>query len=144
MSLSILSFTSYLNSIHLTLKFTSNQSSKSLPFLDVNVVLNNGTIETDLYTKPTDKHQYLLHSSCHPHHTNELPPSVFSSDFDVSVLPTRPSHFVPTNLKHIPVTNADAIYISLTVNFNAFVPLHAQKHLHPKTFLLTNLAVFPL
>ena len=26
-------------------------------------------VETDLYTKPTDKHQYLLQSSCHPLHT---------------------------------------------------------------------------
>ena len=74
----LLSFTSYLNSIHPTLKFTSNHSSKSLPFLDVNVVHNNGTIETDLYTKPTDKHQYLLHSSCHPHHTKRaIPFSLF-------------------------------------------------------------------
>ena len=73
---------------------------------------------------------------------NELSPSVFSSDFKVSVLPTRPSYFVLTNLKHI-LTNADTIYLSLTVNFNAFAPLHAQKHSHPKTFLLTNLAVFP-
>ena len=26
-------------------------------------------IQTDLYTKPTDKHQHLLSSSCHPQHT---------------------------------------------------------------------------
>ena len=26
-------------------------------------------VETDLYTKPTDKHQYLLQSSCHPLYT---------------------------------------------------------------------------
>ena len=35
-----------------------------IPFLDVNVSLINGKITTDLYTKPTDKHQYLLQSSC--------------------------------------------------------------------------------
>ena len=28
-------------------------------------------IETDLFTKPTDKHQHLLSSSCHPQHTNK-------------------------------------------------------------------------
>ena len=33
------------------------------------VLLKDGLIETDLYTKPTDKHQYLLISSCHPTHT---------------------------------------------------------------------------
>ena len=35
------------------------------------VSLHNGIIETDLFTKPTDKHQHLLNSSCHPHHTKK-------------------------------------------------------------------------
>ena len=34
----------------------------------------SGKITTDLYTKPTDKHQYLLHSSCHPKHTKRAIP----------------------------------------------------------------------
>ena len=34
--------------------------------MDVQVINNQGKIETDLYTKPTDKHQYLFHTSCHP------------------------------------------------------------------------------
>ena len=33
------------------------------------VSVKDDSIETDLYTKPTDKHQYLLVSSCHPQHT---------------------------------------------------------------------------
>ena len=37
-------------------------------FLDTKSHLKDGCIETDLYTKPTDKHQYLLPSSCHPSH----------------------------------------------------------------------------
>ena len=56
------------------LKFTSNHSLTNVPFLDVMVSLNNGTIETDLYTKPTDKHQHLLNSSCHPQHTKKAIP----------------------------------------------------------------------
>ena len=28
-------------------------------------------IETDLFSKPTDKHQHLLSSSCHPQHTKK-------------------------------------------------------------------------
>ena len=31
-------------------------------------------IETDLFCKPTDKHQYLLHSSSHPYHTKKSIP----------------------------------------------------------------------
>ena len=61
-------FTSFLNDIDPTIKLTS------IPFLDVNVSLHNGKIVTHLYTKPTDKHQYLLHSSCHPIHTKRAIP----------------------------------------------------------------------
>ena len=35
---------------------------------------NDGSISTDLYTKPTDKHQHLLYSSCHPLHTKKAIP----------------------------------------------------------------------
>ena len=31
-------------------------------------------IETDLYSKPTDKHQHLLYSFCHPYHINKAIP----------------------------------------------------------------------
>ena len=69
-------FTSYLNSIHPTIKFTSNYSFTSIPFLVVNVFVDNGNITKDRYTKATDKHQYLLHSSCHPQHTKRAIPSI--------------------------------------------------------------------
>ena len=52
--------TSFLNDIHPTMKFTCDYSFTPIPFLDVSVSLHNGKIVTDLYTKPTDKHQYLL------------------------------------------------------------------------------------
>ena len=67
-------FIDYLNSIHPTIKFTSSHSYSCVPFLDVNVSLNNGIIETDLYSKPTDKHQHLLYTSCHPNHTKKAIP----------------------------------------------------------------------
>ena len=35
---------------------------------------NDGSIATDLYTKPTDKHQYLLYSSRHLLHTKKAIP----------------------------------------------------------------------
>ena len=68
-------FVDYLNSIHPTIKFTSSHSATNVPFLDVNVSLtNDGNICTDLYTKPTVKHQHLLYSSCHPLHTKKAIP----------------------------------------------------------------------
>ena len=49
-----------------TIKFTVDWSKTSTNFLDVAVSIAEGIIETDLYVKPTDSHQYLLSSSCHP------------------------------------------------------------------------------
>ena len=69
-------FNSYLNSIHPTIKFTFNYSFTSITFLDVNVFVDDGNITTDLYTKATDKHQYLLHASCHPQHTKRAIPLI--------------------------------------------------------------------
>ena len=74
-------FISYLNSIHPIIKFTNEYSSspyQTPPFLDVQVHLRNNHIQTDLHTKPTDKHQYLLKISCHPKHTKQtIPFSLF-------------------------------------------------------------------
>ena len=74
-------FIRYLNSVHASIKFTheySNSSHQTLPFLDIQVHLSNNHIQTDLHTKPTDKHQYLLKTSCHPNHTKQtIPFSLF-------------------------------------------------------------------
>ena len=74
-------FISFLNSIHPSIKFTheySNSLHQTLPFLDVQVPLINNQIQTDLHTKPTDKHQYLLKTSCQPNHTKKaIPFSLF-------------------------------------------------------------------
>ena len=53
---------------HSTIKFTAERSKAQINFIDVTVYLDNGNIETDLYVKPTDTHQYLHYSSCHPYH----------------------------------------------------------------------------
>ena len=55
-----------INENHPTIKFTAEWSKTSINFLDVTVSIAEGIIETDLYVKPTDSHQYLLSTSCHP------------------------------------------------------------------------------
>ena len=78
-----------LNQMHPTIKFTINHTSiknknkeekcdciesYSIPFLDVSCSIKQGRIETDLFTKETDKNQYLLPTSCHPKQTtNSIP-----------------------------------------------------------------------
>ena len=67
-------FVGYLNNLHSTIKFTCSHSSNHIPFLGVMVSVKDGSIETDLDIKPTDKHQYLIDWSCHPQHTKRAIP----------------------------------------------------------------------
>ena len=62
----LLEFLKNINNFHDTIKFTFDWSRDCINYLDVQVINKGGVIETDLYTKPTDKHQYLYHTSCHP------------------------------------------------------------------------------
>ena len=62
------SFIDKINKAHTTIKFTAEWSKSSVNFLDVTVSLIEGVIETNLFVKPTDSHQYLQSSSCHPFH----------------------------------------------------------------------------
>ena len=65
-------FIKHLNSVHPSLKFTFEFSTKMVSFLDTLVIKDDqGTLYTDLYTKPTDTHAYLHYSSCHPQHQKE-------------------------------------------------------------------------
>ena len=70
-------FMEYMNSFHDTIKFTFEWSYTQVSFLVVSVMLDNGVISTDLYSKPTDKHQYLFHTFCHP---NSCKTNVYPSD----------------------------------------------------------------
>ena len=59
------SFIDKINKVHPTIKYTAEWSKTSINCLDVTVSLVEGVIETELYAKPTDSHQYLQSSSCH-------------------------------------------------------------------------------
>ena len=53
-----------INSLHPTIKFTMDYSTTEINFLDVTVTKVVNKLETDLYSKPTDTHQYLHTESC--------------------------------------------------------------------------------
>jgi hypothetical protein len=57
---------SYLNSCNPSIQFTMEASMESVNFLDTTVSIQNGNLKTNLYSKPTDAHNYLLFSSAHP------------------------------------------------------------------------------
>ena len=60
------SFLQPLNTFHL--KFTHEKSKTSINFLEVAVRINGDKFETDLYSKPTNCHQFLEFDSAHPIH----------------------------------------------------------------------------
>ena len=62
------------NNFNPHIKFEQTTSPTNITFLDVQVILKEGKITTDLYTKPTDTHQYLNWNSCHPRHTKTAIP----------------------------------------------------------------------
>ena len=65
-------FFAYINMVNSAIQFTHTHSFKSVNFLDVLVNLtNDGTISTDLHTKPTDTYQYLHMNSCRLKHANK-------------------------------------------------------------------------
>jgi len=62
-------FIKHLNESHQTIKFTTEISDTKVNFLDTTVYLDQrGGLYTNLYTKPTDTHNYLHYTSAHPAH----------------------------------------------------------------------------
>ena len=67
---SLKEFFSHINKIDPSIQFEQplTYSLETVNFLDVTVTKVGDKLKTDLYTKPTDTHQYLDFSSCHPFH----------------------------------------------------------------------------
>ena len=60
-----------LNKYHPNINFTHESNKECINFLDLKVSLLDNKLSTDLYIKPTDRHQYLHYSSSHPDHTKK-------------------------------------------------------------------------
>ena len=71
-------FISDLNNFHPSIKFTSEKSHVCVNYLDCSIRLEGHSLQTSVYTKPTDKHTYLTHTSFHPSH---LKASIVYSQF---------------------------------------------------------------
>lgn len=69
---SLKTFDEMINSISPNIQFKIHIGGDSVPFLDIRAYIKQGRIETDIYTKPTDRNQLLRYHSYHP-------PHVFSS-----------------------------------------------------------------
>ena len=62
-------FIQQINGMYPTINFTTKRLYRFVSFLDVKITLNeDGQLTMDLYTKPTDTHQYLHRQSCYLRH----------------------------------------------------------------------------
>ena len=57
-------FITAVNSFHPALKYTLKISENSLAFLNNKLSINCNSLSTSVHYKPTDSHNYLLHSFC--------------------------------------------------------------------------------
>ena len=65
------------NSLNPYSKFTMEVGCKSICFLDLKISIENGQLETTVYSIPTDSHLYLHAKSCHkPSSTRGIQESV--------------------------------------------------------------------
>ena len=58
-------FVDHINRCHSSIKFTVESSTAEVNFPDTTVKLQNRQLTTDLYTKPTDTHNYLRYDLAH-------------------------------------------------------------------------------
>ncbi|XP_068691550.1 uncharacterized protein [Montipora foliosa] len=70
----LLEFTNYINSLYHTIKVELVYSESSLDVLDLTLLLQDGFISTDIYSKPTESHLYLPYNSSHPDHCKKAIP----------------------------------------------------------------------
>ena len=71
-------FIEILNNLDKNIKFTYESSEQSVSFLNLSIYKQDGKIQTDIFYKDTDSHDYLPFNSCHPRHTKKNIPFTLS------------------------------------------------------------------
>ena len=79
------------NAFNPNIQFMYDSSKKSIAFLELDVSLYNGRLESTVHVKPTDRHQYLHYSSSDPEHAKRF--IVFSQTLHVSSICSREKDF---------------------------------------------------
>ena len=78
-------------------------SEASINFLDLNVKFSNSKLQTSLYVKPTDCHQYLHFQSSHPKHQKRS--IVYSQTLRVSRACSQEEDYTATASTKLPTPN---------------------------------------
>ena len=105
--------------------FTAETSTGHITFLDTMVLLEDDILHTDLYTKPTDTHQYLSPNSCHPKHcTTSIP---YSQALRLRRICLRRKDFVKilNELRdHLLAHGYDTNSVDHQIQREALIPIH--------------------
>ena len=89
------------NSLHPQIKAELRFSSQQIKFLDVNIKIKDGFIQTDLISKDTDKHMYLHVASRHPISVKTVIPYGLEIRENEFAPRMRTTVFAGQKLKHI-------------------------------------------
>ena len=141
-------FIAYLNHCMPSIKFEAEISQETVNFLDVKVSLDpEGHIITDLYTKPTDSHNYLDYRSAHPKHCRSgIPYSQFLrlrricsyTETFVQRCREMSKHFIRANYPpHIIKTAFNRVYETPREPLLALKPVVDDNQDSTKSFLIT-------
>ena len=90
-------------------------SENSLAFLDIKLSINDNGLSTSVRYKPTDSHNYLLHSSSHPQHVKKAIPFSQISGPNLSIKVTDHFTCISTNVIYcITCAQCKKIYVGET------------------------------
>ena len=100
---SLTKFHTQMNTTHPTIKFTLESSPDEIPFLDdTRLKMEGNKLQTELYTKPTDTHSYLLPTSSHPPHTlKSIPYSQALRVRRICSTPETEEHYIDMLQSHL-------------------------------------------
>ena len=84
-------FLNPLNNFHPNVNFTPEKSKSSVNFWDVSVNIVDNKLETDLFCKPTDCHQFLHFNPANPFRNEK--PVVYSQSLRIKRLCSAPLNF---------------------------------------------------
>ena len=84
-------FLNPLNNFHPNVNFTPEKSKSSVNFWDVSVNIVDNKLETDLFCKPTDCHQFLHFTPANPFRNEK--PVVYSQSLRIKRLCSSPLNF---------------------------------------------------
>ena len=126
-------FVSWLNTLWPGLIFTYEWSDQSIKFLNVEILITQDGIETNMYVKPTNPQLYLHYTSAHPQHVFKA--IVYGQALNVKMICSK-NEFVQRHLENLRQKFQDRGYPEELVSseFDRAIKLDRADLLKPKCY----------